>query len=153
MKMKKVKKTNIIVGSILLVAVIIGIIIVVIANPDTRKQNDKAEKDENGRYLTIVNETEQIINEVHITVGNGTEIEDMKQINPDETSFSIEIPKQYSEYATFTVTLLDRHDLKYVKEITDVAGKGRTEVVITEDDYIEEKGDFWNKVNKWFNGD
>lgn len=77
----------------------------------------------------------------------------MKQTNPDESSFSIEIPKQYSEHDTFTVTLIDRHDLKYVKEITDVDDKGRTEVVITEDDYVEEKGDFWDKVNKWFNGD
>lgn len=147
------KKALIIVGSVLLVVAIIGIIIAVTTNQDTRKPNDDAEKDENGRYLTIVNETDQIINEVHITVGDGTEIEDMKQTNPDETSFSIEIPKQYSEYDAFTVTLIDRHDLKYVKEITDVADKGRTEVVITEDDYVEEKGDFWDKVNKWFNGD
>ena len=147
------KKALIIAGSVLLVVAIIGIIIAVTTNQDTRKPNDDAEKDENGRYLTIVNETDQIINEVHITVGDGTEIEDMKQTNPDETSFSIEIPKQYSEYDAFTVTLIDRHDLKYVKEITDVADKGRTEVVITEDDYVEEKGDFWDKVNKWFNGD
>ena len=147
------KKALIIAGSVLLVVAIIGIIIAVAANQDTRKPNDDAEKDENGRYLTIVNETDQIINEVHITVGDGTEIEDMKQTNPDETSFSIKIPKQYSEYDTFTVTLIDRHDLKYKKEITDVADKGRTEVVITEDDYVEEKGDFWDKINKWFNGD
>lgn len=147
------KKALIIAGSVLLVVAIIGIIIAVTANQDTRKPNDDAEKDENGRYLTIVNETDQIINEVHITVGDGTEIEDMKQTNPDETSFSIKIPKQYSEYDTFTVILIDRHDLKYKKQITDVADKGRTEVVITEDDYVEEKGDFWDKINKWFNGD
>ena len=97
--------------------------------------------------------TDQIINEVHITVGDGSEIEKMKQTNPDENSFSIEIPKQYSEYDTFTVTLVDRYDLKYIKKVTDVADKGRTEVVITEDDYVKEKGDFWDKVNKWFNGD
>ena len=147
------KKILIIAGSVLLVIAIICIIIAVTANQDTRKPNDDAELDEKGRYLTIVNETDQIINEVHITVGDGTEIDDMKQTNPDETSFSIEIPKQYSEYDAFTVTLIDRYDLKYVKEITDVADKGRTEVVITEDDYVKEKGDFWDKINKWFNGD
>ena len=43
--------------------------------------------------------------------------------------------------------------LKYVKNVIDVDSEGRTEVVITEDDYVEEEGDFWDKVNKWFNGD
>lgn len=147
------KKALVIVGSILLAVAIVGIIIAANANKNTHNSNDNAEKDEMGRYLTIVNKTDQIINEVHISVGDGTEIEDMKQTNPDEISFSIEIPKQYSEYDIFTVTLIDRHDLKYIKEVTNVAGKGRTEVVITEDDYVEEKGDFWDKVNKWFNGD
>ncbi len=147
------KKALIIAGSILSVVIIVGVIISVNANKDTRTLNDYAEKDEKGRYLTIVNETDQIINEVHVTVGDGSEIEKMKQTNPDESSFSIEIPKQYSEYDTFTVTLIDRHDLKYIKEITNVADKGRTEVVISEDDYVKEKGDFWDKVNKWFNGD
>lgn len=147
------KKALTFTGLILLVVAIVGIIIAVNANKDTRTDNDDAEKDVKGRYLTIINETDQIINEVHITVGDGTEIEDMRQTNPDEDSFSIEIPKQYSEYDSFTVTLIDRHDLKYVKEITDVSDKGRTEVVITEDNYVEEKGDFWDKVNKWFNGD
>lgn len=147
------KKALIIAVSVLSVVIIVGVIISVNANKDTRTLNDYAEKDEKGRYLTIVNETDQIINEVHVTVGDGSEIEKMKQTNPDESSFSIEIPKQYSEYDTFTVTLIDRHDLKYIKEITNVADKGRTEVVISEDDYVKEKGDFWDKVNKWFNGD
>ena len=75
---------------------IVGIVFLIFTNKDTRIQNDDAEKNENGRYLTIINKTDQIINEVHITVGSGTEIENMKQTNPDETSFSIEIPTQYS---------------------------------------------------------
>ena len=147
------KKVLIIAGSIFSVVIVVGMILFVNANKTTRTLNDDAEKDEEGRYLTIVNKTDQIINEVHITVGDGSEIEKMKQTNPDENSFSIEIPKQYSEYDTFTVTLVDRYDLKYIKKVTDVADKGRTEVVITEDDYVKEKGDLWDKINKWFNGD
>lgn len=147
------KKALIIAGSILSVVIVVGMILFVNANKTTRTLNDDAEKDEEGRYLTIVNKTDQIINEVHITVGDGSEIEKMKQTNPDENSFSIEIPKQYSEYDTFTVTLVDRYDLKYIKKVTNVADKERTEVVITEDDYVKEKGDLWDKINKWFNGD
>lgn len=147
------KKVIFIIVVIFLLLTIIGIVFVIFTGNNTKTLNDDAEKNKNGRYLTIINKTDQIINEVHITVGNGTEIENMKQTNPDETSFSIEIPKQYSEYTTFTVILIDRHDLKYVKEINNVSDKGRTEVVLTEEDYVEEEGDFWNKVSKWFNGD
>lgn len=147
------KKVIFIIVAIILLLTIIGIVFVIFTGNNTKTLNDDAEKNENSRYLTIINKTNQIINEVHITVGNGTEIENMKQTNPDETSFSIEIPKQYSEYTTFTVILIDRYELKYVKEINNVSDKGRTEVVVTEEDYVEGEGDFWNKVDKWFNGD
>lgn len=147
------KKVIFIIVAIILLLTIIGIVFVIFTGNNTKTLNDDAEKNENSRYLTIINKTNQIINEVHITVGNGTEIENMKQTNPDETSFSIEIPKQYSEYKTFTVILVDRYELKYVKEISNVSDKGRTEVVVTEEDYVEGEGDFWNKVDKWFNGD
>lgn len=147
------KKVIFIIVAIILLLTVIGIVFVIFTGNNTKTLNDDAEKNENSRYLTIINKTNQIINEVHITVGNGTEIENMKQINPDETSFSIEIPKQYSEYKTFTVILIDRYELKYVKEINNVSDKGRTEVVVTEEDYVEGEGDFWNKVDKWFNGD
>ncbi len=120
---------------------------------NAKTTNDEAEKDAKGRYLTIINETDQIINEVHIAVGEGTEIEDMELENPDETSFSIKIPDQYSEFDAFKVVLIDRYEMAYTKNVTDVPLTGRTEVVISKDDYLETKGDFWKKVNKFFNGD
>lgn len=151
MKMK-IKKRLLIVMIVVAVIVVIAAVFTIILGQDSRVTNDLAEKDVNGRYITIINNTNQIINEVHITVGDGTEIESMKQTNPDEISFSIEIPKQYSEYTTFTVTLIDRYNMRYQKNV-DIAELGRTEVRINEDDYIEQKGDFWNKVDKFFNRD
>lgn len=120
---------------------------------DSRVTNDFAEKDIDGRYLTIINDTDQVINEIVVTVGNGTEIEEMKQSNPDERSFSIKIPEEYSEYNTFMVTLIDRYNMKYEKEVKEVKEKGRTEVIINKDNYVKEKGDFFKKINKFFNGD
>ena len=114
-------------------------------------KNDDAEKI-NKRALTIINETEQIINEIHVTVGEGTEIENMQRKNPDAESLSIKIPKEYNEYTTFTVTLVDRYGLNYQKTVDNVAPKGRTEVKITEDDYVKEKGDLKDKIDKFFNG-
>lgn len=122
-------------------------------NGDTRVTNDKAEKDTEGRYLTLINNTNQVVNEVYVAVGNGTEIEHGYQNNPDENSFSIEIPKDYSEYDTFIVTFIDRYELKYEKEVTGVKEKGRTEVVVTEKDYVKQKGDLKRKIDKFFNGD
>lgn len=133
---------------------IILIIIIIITLCSCRStDNDDAQKDKNSRYLTIINETGQIINEVHVTVGEGTEIEAMGLKNPDTMSFSLKVPKEYEEYTTFVVTLVDRYDLKYQTKISGVPQKGRTEVVITEEDYVKEKGDLWNKLDQWFNGD
>ena len=119
----------------------------------SRISNDIAEKDTKSRYLTIINDTDQIINEVHITVGEGTEIEHGYQLNPDEKSFSIKIPDAYNEYDTFKVTIIDRYELKYEKQVANVKKEGRTEVKITKDDYIKQDGDWWVNVQKWFNGD
>ena len=120
---------------------------------NSRVTNDMAESDEQGRYLTIINHTEQIINEVHITVGEGTEIEHGDQENPDEDSFSVEIPEEYKEYSTFTVIFVDRYGMKYEKKVTDVDDQGRTEVEITEEDYVEQDGDLTRKIDRFFNGD
>ena len=147
------KKVLIISVSIIVLIAVAILTIVIINNKDSRVSNDAAEKDKNGRYLTIINNTNQVINEVHVTVGSGTEIEDMRQTNPDEKSFSIKIPDQYSEYTTFVVTIIDRYDMKYQKEVNDVKEKGRTEVEINTEHYVEEKGDFFDKIDKFFNGD
>lgn len=120
---------------------------------NTRVKNDSAEKDRKGRYLTVINNTKQVINEVHINVGAGTEVENGYQKNPDEQSFSIEIPKEYNQYSDFTVILIDRYGMKYEKEIKDVPAEGRTEVEFSESDYVKQDGDFKKKIDKWFNGD
>lgn len=142
--------------TVVILAVVVGFgVFNYILNKDgsSRVNNDKAEKDTQGRYLTIINDTKQVINEVHITVGEGTEIEQSYQENPDENSFSIEIPKDYDEYETFTVIFIDRYGLKYQEKVTNVKERGRTEVKITEDDYVKQDGDFKRKIDKFFNGD
>ena len=147
------KKVFIILIILLIIAIPASIFIIKTINKDSRITNDSAEKDEQNRYLTIINKTEQIINKVTVTIGDGTEIEKMSQTNPDENSFSIKIPEQYDEYKEFTVTLIDRYDMVYQKEIMIEKEKGRTEVVIDKDNYVEQKGDTWHKINKFFNGD
>lgn len=150
--MKKVIAVVIAVILVLIVGIVIGVS-VTNDKGNTRQTNDKAEKDEKNRYLTIINKTGEIINEVHITVGEGTEIEQGYQKNPDEDSFSVKIPKDYEEYDSFTVTLIDRYELKYETTVKNVKEKGRTEVVVTKDDYVKQDGDWKKKLDDWFNAD
>lgn len=126
-----------------------------ISNKDgeSRVPNDIAEKDVENRYLTIINDTEQIINEVHIYVGEGTEIAHGYQHNPDEQSFSVQIPNSYDEYNEFIVVLIDRYGLKYEKQVDDVSQTGRTEVKIDANDNVKQKGDWKRNLDKWFNND
>lgn len=120
---------------------------------NTKVTNDVAEKDTDSRYLTIVNDTDQLINEVIVLVGEGTEIEQARQKNPNEKSFSIKIPTQYNEYKDFTVVLIDRYGLKYQKTVTNMTAQGRVEVKINENDYVKQRWDIMRKINKFFNGD
>lgn len=148
------KKVGIIVVTVLLI-IVGSMVIPYLSNGDgnTRVTNDKAQKDKKERYLTIINDTGEIINEVRITVGEGTEINSAFQENPDEQSFSIKIPREYKEYSEFTVILIDRYGMRFQKKVEDVPKKGRTEVKITEDDYVEQDGDWKRGWDKFFNGD
>ena len=119
----------------------------------TAVSNEEAQSDRENRYLTIINKTGQIINEMRVTVGDGSEIESLKQVMPDEQSYSVKIPDSFREYSTFTVAFLDRYGLLYEKTVDQAAESGRTEVVVTEEDYVEQKGDWKRRVDQWFNGD
>lgn len=136
-----------------LMAVVLIVISVLCIKSKSQDNNVKAEEDEKGRYLTIVNDTGEIINEVYVYVGEGTEIESAHRENPDKKSFSIELPKGFDEYRKFTVLLVDRYEVEYKKEISDVKEKGRTEVVISKDDKDEETDSSWKKIVRFFNKD
>ncbi len=118
---------------------------------DEKVTIEKAEKSKDDRYLTIINATDQVINEIYVTIGEGTEIE--KRKNPNENTVLIKISDVYDEYDTFTVALIDRYGFKYEKSVSDVKKTGRTEVKITEDDHVKQKGDWKRKIDKFFNGD
>lgn len=116
-----------------------------------KRINEKALTDKKGRYLTIINDTEQVINDVRVTLKSGTEIESLGKKNPEERSFSFKIPIAYNEYDVFIVSLTDVFGLKYEKEVRGVSKAGRTDVVLTEDDYVKRRGDLKRRIDKFFN--
>lgn len=110
--------------------------------------NDSAEKDEDqNRYVTIVNETDQVINKVVIEADSGTEV--AREENPKDKSFSLKIPKEYEEHTEFTILVQDRYDYVYEEEITFEEAYGRQEVVIDTKNKVKD-GNLWDKI---FNGD
>lgn len=115
--------------------------------------NVEAEKHKDKRYLTIINETEQIINEVYVYYGDGEEAETMREDEPDNNSFSIPIPEELSDYDEFKVTLIDRYGFKYEKTVKNVDSKGRTNVKISEKNKVQQKGDFFRSIEQFFNND
>lgn len=115
--------------------------------------NVEAEKHKDKRYLTIINETEQIINEVHVYFGDGEEADTMKREKLEQESFSIQIPEELLNYDEFKVTLIDRYGYKYEKIIDNVSETGRTNVKISEKNKVKQKGDFFRKIEQFFNND
>ena len=143
---------------LVIVAIIVGVglllkfgILDLPGKKDEKVTIEKAEKSKDDRYLTIINATDQVINEIYVTIGEGTEIE--KRKNPNENTVLIKISDAYDEYDTFTVALIDRYGFKYEKSVSDVKKNGRTEIKITEDDRVKQKGDWKRKIDKFFNGD
>lgn len=107
-----------------------------------------AESQENEkRFITVINKTKQVINELTITVDGGTEIVFVE--NWDEKSESFEIPEEYAEHIDFTVTLVDPYKGVYEKEVTIEDEKGRHEVTVKKSDMTEE-GDV---ISRKLNGD
>lgn len=118
---------------------------------DQTVSNSTAVVNKKERIVTIINDTNQVINEFHIYVGKGTELSEYKKNNIDENSFSIKIDKKYDSKKEFTFMLIDNYGMTYEKKVKVPLNK-TTEIVIHENDNIKQKYDIWRKINKWFNG-
>ena len=153
MKIKKRKKRVLLIVTLFSALIILFSALFLTSCQKSGISNDEAHQDTNGRYLTIINNTDQIINEVHVYVGIGTEIEKARLLNPDNSSFTVEIPKEYSDYSDFKIVLIDRYEIMYEKEITDIPQKGVFEVAISNENYKAQDGDTKKKIDRFFNGD
>lgn len=112
--------------------------------------NDIAERQkEEKRFIRVINGTVHIINTIIIEAGEGIEISKMS--NPDDKSVSFEIDKVWNDYGDFHIILIDAYDLHYEKRISNIPVTGRTDVKITEDDYVEYPGDWFRKIERDIN--
>ena len=107
--------------------------------------NEKAEeKKDESRYITIINGTDSsTINRVEVLAGEGIFV--VGEDNPDEKSFSYKISDTWKDYDSFTIVLTDVYGLKFEQTINNFPVPGKIDIKITEDDYVEQPGD-WSKL-------
>lgn len=130
---------------ILLAFLIVFVILVGCSKKPTVASSE--ENEDKQRSLTIINKTDQIINDVKVYIDD-TPVENYK--NPDfKNPIVYVIPERFEEHTQFTVEFTDRYDYVYSKTITIEDKVGRKEVVIEKKDQ-KQKGDWLSKI---FNDD
>ena len=107
--------------------------------------NEEAEeKKDESRFITIINGTDSsTINKVEVLAGEGIFV--VGEDNPDEKNFSFKISDTWKDYDSFTVVLIDVYGLKFEQAINNFPAPGKKDIKITEDDYVEQPGD-WSRL-------
>ena len=104
------------------------------------------------RSLTIINKTEEtLINECTVTTLKGVLVARKEKLTENNIVFAnFDAQEAFINEKDFKVTLIDRFSLKYEKTFK-TKEKGNTDVVITDEDYVAQDGDWFKKVKRFFN--
>lgn len=118
---------------------------------DESNDNITAEAQEDRkRFITVINNTQQISKELVITIDDGTEI--VSEEDYSKKSASFEIPQEYAEHSHFSIKLTDRYNAVYEKGIDIDDSVGRYEVSVNQEDKIKD-GSLLDRISQLFNGD
>jgi len=142
---------------IIILLLIIVCVIIVIFPISCKKKNaveiamEKVHKEEY-RSISIVNETnEQFIKEAILYTADGNRIASMEQIDVENILFdNFDKEQSFAAINDFEIVLIDRFDFKYQKSFSTLE-KGLTTITVTEDDLVDEKGNWRKHVNRFFN--
>lgn len=104
------------------------------------------------RSLTIINKTEEtLINECTLTTLKGVLVARKEKLTENNIVFAnFDAQEAFINEKDFKVTLIDRFCLKYEKTFK-AKEKGNTDVVITDENYVAQDGDWFRKVKRFFN--
>ena len=92
--------------------VILTIVMVVCVNGCSHSKsknnldNKEAVTNEEKRTVTIVNKTDEVINEFHFYVGEGTELKEYEREDIDEESFSFVLDKDYKKLLFWWIVMV-----------------------------------------------
>lgn len=104
------------------------------------------------RSVTVINNTsEKLVKECNLTTASGTLVKH-KDFNEIENIVFVDFDKDnaFENETEFVITLIDRFDIKYEKSFS--ANKtGNTDVIVTEEDYVAQSGDWKRKFERVIN--
>ena len=104
------------------------------------------------RSVTVINNTsEKLVKECNLTTITGALVKH-KDFNKIENIVFVNFDKDnaFENETEFVITLIDRFDIKYEKSFS--ANKtGNTDVIVTEEDYVDESGDWKRKFERVIN--
>ncbi|WP_203265949.1 hypothetical protein [Streptococcus uberis] len=123
-----------------------------LANPETGiSSNLTAEKNKNKeKFITIVNGTGEVWNEVSITDKKETDILKKENIKFKNKSFTVKIPKEFAGEEQYIVKIKDRYNYEYTKKLTYKEEIGRKSIKITDKDCSKD-GSLFDKIVKKMN--
>ena len=138
---------------IVLVIILSFAVYVLIPKKKSNIENEVAEvRTKEYRSITIINKTEELlVSECILTTTQGVLVARKEKLTENNIVFAnFDSKGAFKNEKDFKVTLIDRFYLKYEKTF-QAKEEGNTDIVIDDENYVAQDGDWFRKVKRFFN--
>lgn len=147
------KMKKLLIFLIVLVIILSFAVYVLIPKKKSNIENEVAEvRTKEYRSITIINKTEELlVSECILTTTQGVLVARKEKLTENNIVFAnFDSKGAFKNEKDFKVTLIDRFCLKYEKTF-QAKEEGNTDIVIDDENYVAQDGDWFIKVKRFFN--
>lgn len=147
------KMKKLLIFLIVLVIILSFAVYVLIPKKKSNIENEVAEvRIKEYRSITIINKTEELlVSECILTTTQGVLVARKEKLTENNIVFAnFDSKGAFKNEKDFKVTLIDRFCLKYEKTF-QAKEEGNTDIVIDDENYVAQDGDWFRKVKRFFN--
>jgi hypothetical protein len=147
------KMKKLLIFLIVLVIILSFAVYVLIPKKKSNIENEVAEvRTKEYRSITIINKTEELlVSECILTTTQGVLVARKEKLTENNIVFAnFDSKGAFKNEKDFKVTLIDRFCLKYEKTF-QAKEEGNTDIVIDDENYVAQDGDWFRKVKRFFN--
>lgn len=147
------KMKKLLIFLIVLVIILSFAVYVLIPKKKSNIENEVAEvRTKEYRSITIINKTEELlVSECILTTTQGVLVARKEKLTENNIVFAnFDSKGAFKNEKDFKVTLIDRFYLKYEKTF-QAKEEGNTDIVIDDENYVAQDGDWFRKVKRFFN--
>ena len=147
------KMKKLLIFLIVLVIILSFVVYVLIPKKKSNIENEVAEvRTKEYRSITIINKTEELlVSECILTTTQGVLVARKEKLTENNIVFAnFDSKGAFKNEKDFKVTLIDRFCLKYEKTF-QAKEEGNTDIVIDDENYVAQDGDWFRKVKRFFN--